>query len=192
MLGAWCLQTGFFHAGPELESNRLRSPEISDDVGVDIGGVRYSATRLGRNQRGIMRVNCVDCLDRTNTAQFMLGLCALRHQLYALGVLESPSQLNFDCDAFHLLAELYEDQGDTLALQYGGSQLVNRIQTYRKSSPWTTHSRDILNTVARYYSNSFTDAEKQEAMNLFLGKYVPSNSGENLWKLETDLFLHFP
>ena len=46
-------------------------------------------------------------------------------------------------------------------MQYGGSQLVNRIQTYRKNKPWTSHSRDILNTVARYYSNSFTDSDKQ-------------------------------
>jgi hypothetical protein len=57
--------------------------------------------------------------------------------------------------------QLYEDHGDTIALQYGGSQLVNRIQTYRKNKPWTSHSRDILNTVARYYSNSFTDSDKQ-------------------------------
>jgi len=52
------MQTGFFHAGPELEVNRLRSAEISDEVGVDIGGVNYSTSRLGRNQRGVMRVNC--------------------------------------------------------------------------------------------------------------------------------------
>lgn len=27
---------------------------------------------------------------------------------------------------------MYHDHGDTLALQYGGSQLVNTIQTYAK------------------------------------------------------------
>ncbi len=35
---------------------------------------------------GIVRTNCVDCLDRTNTAQFIMGFRAFRHQLYALGV----------------------------------------------------------------------------------------------------------
>jgi hypothetical protein len=29
-----------------------------------------------------------------------------------------------------LLDEMYEDHGDTLALQYGGSALVHRIKTY--------------------------------------------------------------
>lgn len=32
-------------------------------------------------QNGIIRVNCVDCLDRTNTAQFAIGKCALAYQV---------------------------------------------------------------------------------------------------------------
>ena len=59
-----------------------------------------------------------------------------------------------------------------MALQYGGSQLVHRIRGYRKDNPWTSHSVDILNTVSRYYRNAFTDHEKQNAINLFLGSYV--------------------
>ena len=31
-----------------------------------------------------------------------------------------------------------------------------RIRTYRKVSPFTSHSRDIMQTVSRYYSNAFT------------------------------------
>mmetsp|Transcript_3378 Transcript_3378/g.8350 ORF Transcript_3378/g.8350 Transcript_3378/m.8350 type:complete len:1071 (+) Transcript_3378:2-3214(+) len=183
------MRTGFFHAGPELYCNRLRG----DDSAPLIGGIGYDDTDTpGRNQQGIVRVNCVDCLDRTNTAQFMFGLNALGNQLYALGILEDPDQLTFDCAAFHMLEEMFEDHGDTLALQYGGSNLVNRIQTYRKTSPWTVGSRDILNTVSRYYSNSFTDAEKQEAINVFLGKFRPAEHKENIWELESDHILHYP
>ena len=40
----------------------------------------------------------MDCLDRTNTVQYIAGKCALGHQLYALGVLPEPS-LPFDCEA---------------------------------------------------------------------------------------------
>jgi hypothetical protein len=32
-------------------------------------------------QTGIIRVNCVDCLDRTNTAMYVFGKCALAHQV---------------------------------------------------------------------------------------------------------------
>ena len=32
-------------------------------------------------QNGIVRVNCVDCLDRTNTAMYVIGKCAMAHQV---------------------------------------------------------------------------------------------------------------
>ena len=55
-----------------------------------------------------------------------------------------------------MLEELYEDQGDTLALQYGGSQLVHRIKGYRNVAHWTSSSKDIMQTLSRYYSNAFS------------------------------------
>jgi hypothetical protein len=48
---------------------------------------------------------------------------------------------------------------------------VNRMDTYRrtKTKQWTSHSRDLLENVKRYYNNSLLDADKQAAMDLFLG-----------------------
>ena len=49
-------------------------------------------------QTGIIRTNCVDCLDRTNTAQFAVGLSALGFQLHALGVIAQPRlEIETDC-----------------------------------------------------------------------------------------------
>lgn len=62
------------------------------------------------------------------------------------------------CVGTRLFEELYEDHGDTLSLQYGGSQLVHRVKTYRKIAPWTQHSKDIMQTLSRYYSNAFSGA----------------------------------
>ncbi|KAL6438365.1 hypothetical protein ACFW04_004485 [Cataglyphis niger] len=147
--------------------------------------------RRGTVQTGIIRTNCVDCLDRTNTAQFAIGKCALGFQLCALGVLESP-KLEFDSDCVRMLEELYEDHGDTLALQYGGSQLVHRIKTYRKTAPWTSQGNDIMQTLSRYYSNTFSDQEKQHTINLFLGLFVPEEGKSPIWELLTDYYLHHP
>lgn len=44
-----------------------------------IGG--KSMNGFMRVQTGTVRVNCVDCLDRTNTAQFALGKAALAFQV---------------------------------------------------------------------------------------------------------------
>ena len=63
-------------------------------------------------QNGVCRTNCVDCIDRTNAAQFVFGKRALGHQLYALGVVDSPN-LAFDSDAVNMLTEMYHDHGDS-------------------------------------------------------------------------------
>jgi len=55
----------------------------------------------------------VDCLDRTNAAQFVFGKRALGHQLYALGVVDNPN-LAFDSDAVNMLTEMYHDHGDSM------------------------------------------------------------------------------
>lgn len=175
-------RTGFFVNRPDFYCHTLRPDERWGDLGGKV-------TPNGRLQTGVLRTNCVDCLDRTNTAQFMVGKCALAYQLYALGMIDKP-KLQFDTDCVRLFEELYEDHGDTLSLQYGGSQLVHRVKTYRKIAPWTQHSKDIMQTLSRYYSNAFSDADRQDAINLFLQVFQPSESKPHLWELPTDFYLH--
>lgn len=175
-------KTGFFVNRPDSYCSILRPDEKWDELGGCV-------IPTGRLQTGILRTNCVDCLDRTNTAQFMVGKCALAYQLYSLGLIDKPN-LQFDTDAVRLFEELYEDHGDTLSLQYGGSQLVHRVKTYRKIAPWTQHSKDIMQTLSRYYSNAFSDADRQDSINLFLGVFHPTEGKPHLWELPTDFYLH--
>ena len=44
-------------------------------------GMQAAESTDGYKQRGVVRTNCVDCLDRTNTAQFAIGKCALAFQV---------------------------------------------------------------------------------------------------------------
>ena len=58
---------------------------------------------------------------------------------------------------FRVIKQLFEHSGDILAQQYAGSQLVHRIDTYKKlTTAWSTQSRDIVQTLSRYYSNTFS------------------------------------
>ncbi|KAM0364368.1 hypothetical protein ACHAPZ_003046 [Fusarium culmorum] len=140
-------------------------------------------------QNGVARTNCIDCLDRTNAAQFVIGKRALGHQLHALGILEDTS-VDYDTDAVNLFTHMWHDHGDTIAVQYGGSQLVNTMETYRKINQWTSHSRDMIESFKRYYNNSFLDSQRQEAYNLFLGNYIFVQGQPMLWDLATDYYLH--
>merc|ERR1712003_253377 len=77
--------TGFFH-NVNIDSYPGSIRNILDGVGQN----KYGSTAKGVYQTGAVRTNCVDCLDRTNTAQFVLGKVALGHQLMVLGVISSP------------------------------------------------------------------------------------------------------
>lgn len=140
-------------------------------------------------QNGVARTNCIDCLDRTNAAQFVIGKKALGHQLHALGIIEDTS-VEYDTDAVNLFTHMWHDHGDTIAVQYGGSQLVNTMETYRQINQWTSHSRDMIESFKRYYNNSFLDSQRQEAYNLFLGNYIFVQGQPMLWDLVTDYYLH--
>ena len=67
-------------------------------------------------QQGVLRTNCIDCLDRTNVAQFAAGLAALGRQLAALGISDSPTIDARSSAARHLM-DMYEATGNTLARQ---------------------------------------------------------------------------
>ena len=84
----------------------------------------------------------------------------------------------------------YHNHGDTIAVQYGGSHLVNTMETYRKINQWTSQSRDMVESFKRYYNNSFVDRQRQEAYNLFLGNYIFAQGQPMLWDLSTDYYLH--
>lgn len=86
----------------------------------------------------------------------MYCICRILYYIFSLKILFMSLIDDTFCFSFRLFEELYEDHGDTLSLQYGGSQLVHRVKTYRKIAPWTQHSKDIMQTLSRYYSNAFS------------------------------------
>lgn len=94
-------QTGFFCSSPQWKIMEGGSIEPFDDK-EGIGGIgsREDAEKLSKRlggilffpmeQMGILRTNCIDCLDRTNVAQFSAGVEALGQQLVVMGIRSSP------------------------------------------------------------------------------------------------------
>ncbi|KAK5121437.1 hypothetical protein LTR85_005270 [Meristemomyces frigidus] len=164
---------------------------IADDILNSTGFFHNGETGYDEPQvqNGVARVNCVDCLDRTNAAQFVIGKRAFALQLRALGVFEGED-VDYDTDAVNIFTHMFHDHGDTIAVQYGGSHLVNTMATYRKLNHWQSQSRDMVESFKRYYHNSFLDSQRQEAYNLFLGNYIWAQGQPMLWDLTTDYYLH--
>ncbi|KAM3759471.1 hypothetical protein ACB098_01G122700 [Castanea mollissima] len=143
-----------------------------------------------RFQSGVLRTNCIDCLDRTNVAQYAYGLAALGRQLYAMGLTDIP-KVDPESTIAAALMDMYQSMGDALAQQYGGSEAHNTVFPERQGK-WkaTTQSREFLKSIKRYYSNTYTDGEKQDAINLFLGYFQPREGKPTLWELDSDYYLH--
>ncbi|KAM3238462.1 phosphatidylinositol-3-phosphatase SAC1 isoform X1 [Capsicum annuum] len=173
-----------------------READNSQQIGKD-----NDENAAPRFQSGVLRTNCIDCLDRTNVAQYAYGLEALGRQLHAMGLTDRP-KVDADSSIAAALMDMYQGMGDALAQQYGGSAAHNTVFPERQGK-WkaTTQSREFLKSIKRYYSNAYTDGEKQDAINLyihplsfltsiFLGYFQPREGKPALWELDSDYYLH--
>eukprot|EP00934_Nitzschia_sp_Nitz4_P008021 Nitzschia sp. Nitz4//scaffold1_size375055//278359//282522//NITZ4_000307-RA/size375055-augustus-gene-0.689-mRNA-1//1//CDS//3329541138//8011//frame0 len=195
-VSTWAVnQTGFFCSNPQWKITQCGNVEPFDEQ--DLNAASVIPEQLGipvfpMEQTGILRTNCIDCLDRTNVAQFSAGVEAMEQQLVVMGIRTSPN-LDPSSNIVRVLIDMYVDIGDHIALQYGGSEAHKKVSTERNEStivgPIGKH-KELLTSIRRYYSNAFTDRLKQDAMNLFLGYYVPYRHAIPLWEMETDYYLH--
>src|SRR3546814_2110568 len=82
--------------------------------------------------------------------------------------------------------------GDRLSLQYGGSESHKNVSNTHSSqlSSSSTKRMELLTSIRLYYSNAFTDRIKQDAMNLFLGYFIPKMCASHLWDIDNDFYLH--
>ncbi|PWA46558.1 phosphoinositide phosphatase family protein [Artemisia annua] len=127
-------------------------------------------------QTGVVRTNCIDCLDRTNVTQSMIGRKMLEIQLQRLGVFDADqtihSHSSFD-DCFKIL---WANHGDDISLQYSGTPaLKGDFVRYGKRTKQGIIN-DGIYALQRYYLNNFVDGTKQDAIDLLQGHYIVSVS----------------
>jgi hypothetical protein len=129
-------------------------------------------------QRGVIRSNCIDCLDRTNVHQQIVGEVALNNQLsklYSRGG-EDPGVKMLDEKILAIYRGLYERMGDYLSLQYGGS-IAHKSKIYATST-----NIEFITSIKRHFNNSFNDQYKQNQIDLFLGLCNPKKMKQHLWE----------
>lgn len=143
-------------------------------------------------------------------------------QLYVLGLKHDTPDMTYHSklSISVVLSDLYDEMGDRLALQYGGSgahrkvhnaaanrnvddenededddegeeEEVQHLVRSRKDSAIVGHKiPELLRSIRRHYNNSFTDGLKQDSLNLFLGLYEPQHQKRPLWEMQSDYYLH--
>ncbi|KAL8152599.1 hypothetical protein V2J09_010359 [Rumex salicifolius] len=140
-------------------------------------------------QKGVIRSNCIDCLDRTNVTQSFLGQKSLNLQLQRIGVFTSTdciSQLGEEYDKFKIL---WVDHGDEISLEYAGTHALKRdLVRYGKQTLGGLIA-DGMSALSRYYLNNFQDGD---AIDLVSGRYSISRGGPSLQISNPDPFSYFP
>lgn len=126
----------------------------------------------GKTQSGVMRINCIDCLDRTNVVQGVLARKALEAVLISFNLLGKSATLP---EAYPEVERqfkiLWADHGDMLSTQYAGTGAMKSGFTRTGKRTIGGVIDDGVKAVVRYYLNNYQDGFKQDAIDLMTGTY---------------------
>lgn len=145
--------------------------------GVEMPGDPNGQIEVRSQQTAVVRTNCMDCLDRTNVVQTMLARWTLTRQLIDSGILRSGETSSDDPDFDFLFRNLWADNADVVSKSYSGTGALKTDFTRTGERTRAGMMQDLQNSCTRYIRNNFLDGPKQDGFDLFLGAYLPSNSG---------------
>ncbi|CAB9519906.1 Phosphatidylinositide phosphatase SAC1 [Seminavis robusta] len=149
-------------------------------------------------QNGVVRTNCMDCLDRTNVVQSLFARAMLFHQLQQLtqknnetathkhnglptGAVSAFKKSNFlalpweNGEVSHRL--LWAENADAISRLYAGTPALKRDFTRTGKRTKLGALDDGMNSLQRYYLNNFMDSDRQEGTDLLVGYSPFSNLG---------------
>lgn len=162
----------------KLLMNQLESPVLKHGYfcGVDMPG-DAGGVEVRRHQTAVVRTNCMDCLDRTNVVQSMLGRFVLSRMLIDLGLMHEGESAEEDKAFEHLFRNVWADNADVVSKSYSGTGALKTDFTRLGIRTKQGALQDLNNSITRYCLNNFSDGPRQDAFDLFLGNYLPSDSG---------------
>ncbi|PNS21786.1 hypothetical protein CAC42_384 [Sphaceloma murrayae] len=127
-------------------------------------------------QSSVVRTNCMDCLDRTNVVQSMLGRWTLTRMMTDLGLFRPGEQASEDQAFEHLFRNVWADNADVVSKSYSGTGALKTDFTRTGNRTKAGALQDLNNSCTRYVRNNFADGPRQDAFDLFLGVFKPDQS----------------
>ncbi|KAL4231437.1 Phosphatidylinositide phosphatase SAC2 [Mactra antiquata] len=133
--------------------------------------IRQGVDRKGLicEQRGVFRVNCVDCLDRTNVVQTAIARIVMETQCRKLGLLAPDETLPENCRK--IFQQAWANTGDAISKQYAGTAALKGDFTRTGERKISGMMKDGMNSANRYYLR-FKDTYRQAAIDLTHGQPV--------------------
>jgi hypothetical protein len=126
-----------------------------------------------QSQKGIVRTNCIDCLDRTNVVQSAIAKHILLEQLRDLGILRPSEPIDPNSTFEYIFKNMWADHADAISILYSGTGALKTDFTRTGKRSKKGLLQDGMNSIMRYFKNNFLDGSRQDAYDIFLGNYVP-------------------
>lgn len=136
-------------------------------------------------QKGSIRTNCMDCLDRTNVVQSLFARYVIYNQLYDRVAKRKRSGRTMPLeyvvayrkqslslpwkDGEQSHRALWADNADVISNLYAGTNALKGDFTRTGQRTRKGMLDDGVNSVTRYYLNNFADARRQEGYDLLTG-----------------------
>jgi SacI homology domain len=139
-----------FHAmcrGMKFENVSL----LLDKLGATLdafGTTVETENKLLSKQSGILRMNCMDCLDRTNVVQSACGRRALENQLKEEGI-DLSLQTDQTTEWFNTL---WADNGDAISKQYASTAALKGDFTRTRKRNFKGALTDMGLSISRFYT----------------------------------------
>ena len=154
---------------------------VSLDISANFDNLRHDMSNLEgvlvlSTQKGVFRVNCIDCLDRTNVVQTVFARNVLHKMLHRLKICEAPSGEPFE--SFEQVLEvrfrnIWADHGDLLSLAYSGTKALKSDFVRKGKRSMKGNIQDGINSCKRFVINNFIDGHNQDCHDYFLMKLNP-------------------
>lgn len=141
------------------------SEEITERVGKGSEKEIIRRPVVVLQQEGVFRVNCLDCLDRTNLVQSMISQMAME------GFLSHRSEAA-SSDFWIRHSSLWADNGDTLSKIYAGTGALKSSFTRHGKMSLAGAIADARKSATRLYVNNFADKGRQNTIDLLLGRLM--------------------
>jgi len=142
-----------------------------------------SNSMLMSKQKGVYRVNCIDCLDRTNVVQSALARHVMNLQLGAVGLLNHTEMGRSQVDM--VFNDVWANNGDAISREYAGTSALKGDFTRTGKRDLSGLLNDGVNALARMYSATFSDWFSQTVIDFMLGYRTISVFSEFLLKLQS-------
>ncbi|XP_056408414.1 phosphatidylinositide phosphatase SAC2 [Hyla sarda] len=152
--------------GMKFENVQTLTDAINDII-MDMKWCWVDQAGVICKQEGIFRVNCMDCLDRTNVVQAAIARVVMEQQLKKLGVMPPEQPLPMKC--YRLYQMMWANNGDAISRQYAGTAALKGDFTRTGERKLAGVMKDGVNSANRYYINRFKDAYRQAVIDLMQG-----------------------